>query len=97
MDPGRRPRHPALVARVLTAGLSLAAALGIVAVMARDSQRRTATAATSRTVEVRIGEDVSDAEARAALRAWLEGQPDLDRDGGLTVVDSPPDTTTAPS
>ena len=97
MTPRRRSRHPALVARVLTAGLSLAAALGIVAAMARDSQRRTVTASTGRTVEVRIGEDVSDAEARAALRSWLEGQPVLDRDGALTVVDSPPDTTTAPS
>ncbi len=96
MTPLRRPRHPALVARVLTAGLSVAAALGIVATMARDSQRRPP-APTTRSVEVRIGEDVSDAEARAALRSWLEGQPDLDRDGSLTVVDSPPDTTTAPS
>lgn len=97
MNPRRRPRHPALVARVLTAGMSVAAALGIVAAMARDSQRRPPAAPTTRTVEVRIGEDVSDAEARDALRAWLEGQPDLDRDGSLTVVDSPPDTTTAPS
>ena len=85
------------MARVLTAGLSLAAALGIVAAMARDSQRRTAPASTGRTVEVRIGGEVSDAEARTALRAWLEGQPDIDRDGSLTVVESPPDTTTAPS
>lgn len=96
MTPLRPPRHPALVARVLTAGLSVATALGIIAAMARDSQRR-APASSARTVEVRIGEDVSDAEARAALRSWLEGQPDLDRDGSLTVVDSPPDTTTAPS
>jgi hypothetical protein len=92
----RRPRHPALVARVLTAGVSVAAALGIIAAMARDSQRR-APASTTRTVEIRIGGDVSDTEARAALRSWLEGQPDLDRGGPLTVVDSPPDTTTAPS
>ncbi|MBW3605110.1 MAG: hypothetical protein KY460_09415 [Actinobacteria bacterium] len=97
MTPLRRARHPAFVARALTAGLSVAAALGVVAVMARDSQHRTAPSSTARTVEVRIGEDVSDAEARAALRSWLEGQPDLDRDGSLTVVDSPPDTTTAPS
>jgi hypothetical protein len=96
VTPLRRPRHPALVSRVLTAGLSVAAALGIVATMARDSQRREP-ASTARTVEVRIGEEVSDAEARAALRSWLQGQPDLDRDGSLTVVDSPPDTTTAPS
>jgi len=82
---------------VLAAGLSVTAALAIVAAMARDSQRRAAPASTGRTVEVRIGEDVSDAEARAALRSWLEGQPHLDRDGSLTVVDSPPDTTTAPS
>lgn len=97
MTPLRRPRHPALVARVLAAGLSVSAALAIVAAMARDSQRRAAPASTGRTVEVRIGEDVSDAEARAALRSWLEGQPHLDRDGSLTVVESPPDTTTAPS
>jgi hypothetical protein len=93
----RRPRHPALVARVVTAGLSVAAALGIVAVMARDSQRTTQAGSADRTVEVRIGEDVGDAEARESLRAWLKGQPDLDRDGSLTVVDAPPDTTSAPS
>lgn len=92
-----RPRHPALVARVVTAGLSVAAALGIVAVMARDSQRPTPAGASGRTVEVRIGEDVGDAEARESLRAWLKGQPDLDRDGSLTIVDAPPDTTSAPS
>lgn len=90
-------RHPALVARVLTAGFSVAAACGIVAVLARDSQRESPVGSTGRTVEVRIGEDVDGGEARAALRAWLEGQPDLDRGGGLTVVDSPPDTATAPS
>ena len=93
----RRPRHPALAARVLTAGLSVAAALGIVAALARDSQRTAPQGSSERSVEVRIGERVSDAEARASLRAWLEGQPDLDRDGGLTVVDAPPDTTSAPS
>ncbi|HSJ46173.1 MAG TPA: hypothetical protein VK923_15975 [Euzebyales bacterium] len=82
---------------MLTAGLSVAAALGLVAAMARDSRREAPPGSTARTVEVRIGEDVSDAEAREALRSWLEGQPDLDRDGSLTVVDSPPDTTTAPS
>jgi DNA-binding transcriptional regulator YdaS (Cro superfamily) len=85
------------VARVLTAGLSVAAALGIVTAMARDSQRRAVPASPARTVEVRIGGEVSDEEARAALRAWLEGRPDLQRDGSVTVVDSPPDTTTAPS
>lgn len=93
----RRPRHPALVARVLTAGLSVAATLGIVAVMARDSQQVTPAGSSERTVEVRIGAEVGDAEARESLRAWLEGQPDLDRDGSLTVVDAPPDTTSAPS
>ncbi len=82
---------------MLTAGLSAAAAFGIIAVLARDSRRAPPTSSPERAVEVRIGEDVTGAEARAALRAWLEGQPDLDREGRLTVVDSPPDTTSAPS
>jgi hypothetical protein len=87
-----------LLACVLTAGASLAATGGLVAIMARsaddsgppDVDRR-------RTVEVRIGEDVSEDEARSALREWLAGQPDLGTEGGLTVVDAVPDTVSEPS
>lgn len=92
-----RLRHPALVARVVTVGFSAAAAFALVAVMARGSTRDAQAPASQRTVEVRIGRQVDDAEARAALRAWLDGNPDLGGDGSVTVVDAPPDTTSAPS
>jgi predicted outer membrane lipoprotein len=82
---------------VLTAGLSTAAAFGIVAALANDSDRDGAMDAPERTVEVRIGTDVSDDQARRALRSWLEGQPDLDRDDSLTVVDGPADSASLPS
>ena len=91
-----RPRHPAMVARILTAGLSTAAAFGIVALVARDS-RRVDPAEPARVVEVRIGDEVGDAEVRSALEAWLEGRTDLATGGGLTVVDLPADTTSEPS
>lgn len=91
-----RPRHPALAARILTVGLSTAAALGIVALFARDSQRAAPTE-TPRLVEVRIGDGVDADEARSALQAWLEGRPDLTTGGGLTVVDLPADTVSEPS
>jgi hypothetical protein len=48
-------------------------------------------------VEVRIGHDVSESEARAAVRAWLDGQPALGTRAALTVVDAPADTTSSPS
>jgi predicted outer membrane lipoprotein len=90
-------RHPARAARVLTAGLSTAAAFGIVAALAYDSEQDDAAGSPGRSVEVRIGDQVGDDEARRALRAWLEGQPDLDRDGSLRVVDGPADSTSMPS
>lgn len=94
--PGARPRHPALAARILTVGLSTATALGIVAVFARDSPR-SSPAGPAPSVEVRIGDEVDDDDARAALRAWLEGRADLTTEGGLTVVDTPADTFSEPS
>lgn len=87
-----------MAASVLTLGASVSAMLGIVALLARDEpavpddpdgQRRL--------VEVRIGNDVTDDQARAAVRAWLEDQPDLGQGGALRVVDAPPDTITSPS
>ncbi len=91
-----RPRHPALAARIVTFGISVAAALGLVGLFARDGQRA-ATAGPSRSVEVRIGDEVDDDEARRALRAWLDGTADLGTGGDLTVVDLPPDTVSEPS
>lgn len=90
-------RHPARAARVLTAGLSTAAAFGIVAAMAHHSEQDEPAGSPDRNVEVRIGRDVGDDQARRALRAWLEGQPDLDRDDSLTVVDGPADSASMPS
>jgi hypothetical protein len=82
---------------VLTAGLSTAAALGIVAALAHDSEQDETARSPRQSVEVRIGDDVGDEEARRALRAWLEGQPNLDRDDSLTVVSGPADTASMPS
>ncbi|MEM7324573.1 MAG: hypothetical protein AAF531_15900 [Actinomycetota bacterium] len=92
----RRPRHPALVARIVTLGASMAAALGLVGLFARNSQQATAVDP-GRLVEVRIGDEVGDDEARRAVEAWLEGQTDLTTGGDLTVVDLPPDTMSEPS
>lgn len=89
-------RHSALIARILTAGVSAAAALGIVAWLARDSQEATPDGA-PRLVEVRIGAGVDDDEARRALEAWLEGSPDVTTGAGLAVVDLPADTVSEPS
>jgi hypothetical protein len=90
-------RHPALVARILTAGLSAAAALGIVGAMARGAGPSGAAVPSDRAVEVRVGNEVDDAEARRAIRAWIERAGDLDTDVPLRVVDAPADTTSAPS
>ncbi len=90
-------RHPALIARILTVGVSAAATAGIVTLLARSSDRAEPIEPNDRTIEVRIGNEVGDDEARAALRAWLEGQPDLTDDAELTIVDAPPDTVSAPS
>ena len=97
MTAARWRRHPARAARVLTAGLSTAAAFGIVAALAHDSEQDDMAGSPGRSVEVRVGDQVDDDEARRALRAWLEGQPDLDRDGSLRVVDGPADSTSMPS
>jgi len=91
-----RVRHPALVARIITAGVSVAATFGIVAAIARDGQR-SPSHDPERLVEVRIGPGVDDGDARAALRAWIEGRPDLTRDASLFFVDDPADTETGPS
>jgi predicted outer membrane lipoprotein len=82
---------------VLTAGLSTAAAFGIVAALAHDSDTDERPGAPERTVEVRIGNEVTDDQARRALRTWLEGQPDLDLDDSLTVVEGPADSASLPS
>lgn len=82
---------------MLTAGLSTAAAFGIVAALAHDSDSDDAAGSPGSSVEVRIGDQVGDDEARRALRAWLEGQPDLDRDESLRVVDGPADSASMPS
>jgi hypothetical protein len=95
MPVGRWRRHPARAARVLTAGLSTAAALSIVAALAHDSERDVRSP--GQNVEVRIGDGVSDQQARRALQAWLEGQPSLDRDDSLRVVEGTADTASTPS
>jgi hypothetical protein len=89
-------RHPAAVARVLTLGLATSGFFVLMALLARqpnDGQP----AQTPRRIEVRIDDDVGTPELRAALEAWLAGDPDVAAEGGLLVVDAPPDTETAPS
>ncbi len=91
-------RRPALAASVLTLGASITAMVGIVALLARDDPSALDDRdGQGRLVEVRIGNDVTDDQARAAVRAWLEDQPDLGQSGALRVVDAPPDTITSPS
>lgn len=92
----RRARHPAIAARILTVGLSTAAVIALVALFDRAGERSSPTQP-ARLVEVRIGDDVDDDEARRALQAWLEGDPDLTVGGDLTVVDLPADTESEPS
>jgi predicted outer membrane lipoprotein len=82
---------------VLTAGLSTAAAFGIVAALAHDSEQEDTATSPRESVEVRIGDDVGDEQARRALQAWLEGQPNLDRDDSLTVARGPADSASMPS
>lgn len=97
----RSRRHPALAARIVTAGVSLAATATIVAVLARANDRSEpsgpSTRSSERSVEVRVGNDVSDDEARAAIRAWLDGRPDLTDGAELTVVDAVADVESTPS
>lgn len=97
---GRRDwtaRHPAATARVVTVGLAVSGFFALVAVFARSSPADTPDDSSPRRIEVRVGDDVDTAELRAALERWLAGDPDVDRDGGLRVVEAPPDTATAPS
>ncbi|MEM8904341.1 MAG: hypothetical protein AAGF02_11610 [Actinomycetota bacterium] len=89
-----QPRHPALAARILAAGLSTAAVLGIVAVLARDSQR-SARDDQDPVVEIRV-DAVPDDELRSSLAEWLEGRPAL-TDDWVDVVDVPADTASEPS
>ncbi|MEM7272413.1 MAG: hypothetical protein AAF547_04975 [Actinomycetota bacterium] len=96
MSATRRP-HPALAARILTAGLSTATAFAIIALLARESQRAPQQDERPRLIEVRIGDGLDDDEARNALRAWLDGRQDLTTAGDLTVVDLPPDIESEPS
>lgn len=71
---------------------------GIVAALARDEPAAPDDRGDEeRLVEVRIGNDVTDDQARSAIRAWLDDQPDLGHGGALRVVDAPPDTFTSPS
>jgi hypothetical protein len=100
MRTGRRSwttRHPAAVARVLTLGLGASGFFALMALFARQAPDGPATDSPSRRIEVRIGDDVDTAELRAALEAWLAGDPDVERDGGLRVVHAPADVETVPS
>jgi hypothetical protein len=97
---GRRgwtARHPAAAARVLTLGLAASGFFALLAAFARTSPDGEPAESPSRRIEVRIGDDVDTRELRAALEAWLAGDPDVDRDGGLRLVEAPADTVTVPS
>jgi hypothetical protein len=94
---GWTDRHPAAVARVLTLGLAASGFFALVAMFARTAPDGVSVDSPSRRIEVRIGDDVDTAELRAALEAWLAGDPDVEREGGLRVVEAPADTATVPS
>ena len=90
-------RHPAAVARVLTLGLGCSGFFALLAVFARQANHDSPAESPPQRIEVRVGNDVETAELTAALEAWLAGDPDLDSEGGLRVVQAPPDTETVPS
>lgn len=97
---GRRgwiTKHPAAAARVVTVGLAVSGFFAMVAAFARSSPSDAPDDSSPRRIEVRVGDDVDTAELRTALETWLAGDPDVDRDGGLRVVEAPPDTATTPS
>ncbi len=102
-----RPRHPARTARGVTAGLSAAAAFGIVAALAAGDPAAPATldapdapASEPETVlEVRVGPAASDTSVAASAQAWLAGDEPVE---GTRVVEVDPgereaDTRTAAS
>lgn len=90
-------RHPAAVARVLTLGVAASGFFALMAVLARTAPDGAPAGSPARRIEVRVGDEVDTAELRAALETWLDGDPDVDREGGLRVVEAAPDTETAPS
>jgi hypothetical protein len=88
--------------RIVTAGLSTAAAFGIVAALAADDAESVlpddSAPAETAVVEIRIDPDVDEAAAAAAVRAWLDGshqpgQPAV----ALVEREGPPDTVTEAS
>lgn len=99
-----RPRHPARTARGVTAGLSAAAAFGIVAALAAGDPAAPdapdAPASEPETVlEVRVGPAASDTSVAASAQAWLAGDEPVE---GTRVVEVDPgereaDTRTAAS
>lgn len=71
-----RDGHPAATTRVVTTGLSVATALGIVAVLADDAEHGDAPGGRGAdAVRVVVPDGVDDEAARDAVREWL------DRDG----------------
>lgn len=89
----RRRRHPARTARGVTAGLSTAAAFGIVAALAAGDAATGNVAATgvnaedTATLEVHVDPAAPDAAVTDAVRAWLAGE---DSAGGARVVEVDP-------
>lgn len=98
-----RPQHPARAARAVTAGLSTAAAFGIVAALAADDAVETLPGDTAvpgtAVVEIRIAPGTDQAAAAAAVRDWLDGVVDADGEPGVALVerDRPPDTVSGGS
>jgi hypothetical protein len=100
MRAGRRRwtvRHPAAVARVVTLGLGVSGFFALMALFARNAHENSPARSPAQRIEVRIDDEVNTAELHAALEEWLAGDPDVEREGGLRVVDAPADTETVPS
>ncbi len=89
-------QHRAQKARLVTAGLSTAAAFGIVAAIAADDARETLPDQSGEpdtaVVEIRISPDVDRADAAEAVRDWLDGGGTVAAEVVLVEQDRPPDT-----
>lgn len=88
--------HPAATTRVVTAGLSVTTALGIVAVLADDPDVP-ATPTRPDTIEVVVPDGVDDDAARDAVREWLDRDGEPPQAPRVLLDADRPDTVTRSS
>lgn len=93
-------KHPASTTRAVTAGLSVAAALGIVAALADDADRVEGDRSDSTrpvSVEVIVPDDVDEGAVRDAVREWLDDGGDPPAAPPVLDPQDPPLTTSTGS